>query len=74
MLRHMAAELARRGGIRGRICVLTMHPGKAQAYDTLLSKDVSLLMVSSDMADIQLDWEVEGSIRPKECVEGMLSR
>lgn len=72
MLRHMAAELARCGGDRGKICVLAMHPGEVQTYDTLLGRDVSSLTVSSDMANIQLNWEVEGSIEPKESVEGML--
>ena len=72
MLRHMAAELARCGGNRGKTCILAMHPGEVQTYGTLLSKDVSSLTVSSDMADIQLDWEVQGSIQPKESVEGML--
>lgn len=33
MIRHMAAELTRCGGSRGRICVLAMHPGEVQTYD-----------------------------------------
>lgn len=28
MLRHMAAELKRKGGLWGEVCVLAMHPGE----------------------------------------------
>ena len=56
MLRHMAAELKRRGGAFARVCVLAMHPGE----------------VSTDMANIDVDWEVEGIISPAESVRGML--
>ena len=30
MLRHMAAELKRKGGIHEDVCVLAMHPGEVQ--------------------------------------------
>ncbi|KAJ5177129.1 uncharacterized protein N7482_003006 [Penicillium canariense] len=56
MLRHMAAELGRKGGKWGNICILAMHPGEVQ----------------TDMANIDVDWEVEGSIQPAESVTGML--
>lgn len=32
MLRHMAAELTRRGGKWKDTCVLAMHPGEVQTY------------------------------------------
>jgi NAD(P)-dependent dehydrogenase (short-subunit alcohol dehydrogenase family) len=32
MLRHMAAELTRRGGKWSDTCVLAMHPGEVQTY------------------------------------------
>ena len=88
MIRHMAAELKRRGqkkaeeahkdlqsqtqtytgldggGTQGRsvrpweseICVLAMHPGE----------------VSTDMANVDLGWEVEGVISAEESVKCML--
>ncbi|KAJ5184846.1 hypothetical protein N7491_007285 [Penicillium cf. griseofulvum] len=56
MLRHMAAELSRRGGKWDNTCVLAMHPGE----------------VKTDMANIHVDWEVEGSIQADESVSGML--
>jgi NAD(P)-dependent dehydrogenase (short-subunit alcohol dehydrogenase family) len=28
MLRHMAAELKKKGGVWGEVCVLAMHPGE----------------------------------------------
>lgn len=37
MIRHMAAELTRRGGEQGKICVLAMHPGEVQTC-VLLAK------------------------------------
>ncbi|KAL2444149.1 hypothetical protein ABEF95_015232 [Exophiala dermatitidis] len=56
MLRHMAAELKRKGGKWENVCVLAMHPGEVQ----------------TDMANINVEWEVEGVIRPDESVEKML--
>lgn len=79
MLRHMAVELRRKGqskveelktdwqsrnmmGDRGvkvwqhEICVLAMHPGE----------------VSTDMANVELGWDVEGVITPEESVRDML--
>jgi len=56
MLRHMAAELKRKGGNYGDVCVLAMHPGEVQ----------------TDMANIDVDWEVEGIITPQESVTQML--
>jgi len=56
MLRHMAAELKRKGGRWDDVCVLAMHPGEVQ----------------TDMADISVDWEVEGIINADESVEKML--
>ncbi|GAT25000.1 short-chain dehydrogenase [Aspergillus luchuensis] len=40
----------------GRTCVLALHPGE----------------VETDMANVELDWVVEGVIQPRESVEGML--
>jgi len=56
MLRHMAAELKRKGDKWEDVCVLAMHPGEVQ----------------TDMANIDVDWEVEGIISPEESVEKML--
>ncbi|KAK5938481.1 hypothetical protein PMZ80_009452 [Knufia obscura] len=76
MLRHMAAELRRRASkkqeeakvdwqSRGttnvqpwerEVCVLAMHPGE----------------VSTDMANVDLGWEVEGVITAEESVRDML--
>ncbi|KAI0520886.1 NAD(P)-binding protein [Xylaria bambusicola] len=57
MLRHMAAELKRSPDQKKRdITVLALHPGE----------------VETDMADIELSWEVKGSISPSESVTGML--
>ncbi|KIW86108.1 hypothetical protein Z517_01502 [Fonsecaea pedrosoi CBS 271.37] len=56
MLRHMAAELKRKGGSYEDVCVLAMHPGEVQ----------------TDMANIDLDWDVEGIITPEESVTKML--
>ncbi|KIV93775.1 hypothetical protein PV10_04963 [Exophiala mesophila] len=52
MLRHMAAELKRKGSPWDDVCVLAVHPGEVQ----------------TDMANIDLDWEVEGIISPEESV------
>ncbi|KAK7905350.1 hypothetical protein LTR67_000071 [Exophiala xenobiotica] len=56
MLRHMAAELKRRGGKWDQVCVLAMHPGE----------------VKTDMANVDVDWEVEGIINADESVTKML--
>jgi len=56
MLRHMAAELKRKGDKWEEVCVLAMHPGEVQ----------------TDMANIEVDWEVEGIISPHESVTEML--
>lgn len=74
MLRHMAAEIRRKedaeranGGEAAvgsaettqeddACCVLALHPGE----------------VATDMADVELDWEVEGIIQPDESVREML--
>lgn len=61
MLRHMAAEIRRKedaGGLRdgGRTTVIAIHPGE----------------VSTDMATIELAWEVEGIISAEESVRGVL--
>lgn len=81
MLRHMAAELKRKGQNKERewdtdwqskrslewgsgrekaweseICVIAMHPGE----------------VSTDMANVELGWEVEGVITAEESVRDML--
>jgi hypothetical protein len=80
-LRHMAAELKRKGQNKERewgtdwqskssagwgsdgpkaweseICVIAMHPGE----------------VSTDMANVELGWEVEGVITAEESVRDML--
>lgn len=56
MLRHMAAELERCGGGRSKTTILAMHPGE----------------VETDMANIELGWQVDGTIQPPESVKGML--
>ncbi|KAI1736440.1 NAD(P)-binding protein [Xylaria scruposa] len=56
MLRHMAAELRRSDQKKRETVILALHPGEVQ----------------TDMANIQLDWEVKGSITPEESVSGML--
>ncbi|KAK4938963.1 hypothetical protein LTR10_020711 [Elasticomyces elasticus] len=56
MLRHMAAELKRKGGKWADVCVLAMHPGEVQ----------------TDMANIKVDWEVEGIINADESVTKMM--
>jgi len=57
MLRHMAAELKRKGGKWDDVCVLALHPGEVQ----------------TDMANnITVDWEVEGIIQAPESVSKML--
>ncbi|OGE56401.1 hypothetical protein PENARI_c003G07296 [Penicillium arizonense] len=56
IIRHMAAELARCEGKRNKICILAMHPGEVQ----------------TDMANVELDWEVEGMIQADESVRDML--
>lgn len=49
MLRHMAAELKRKGS---NITILALHPGE----------------VKTDMANIDLGWDVEGQMTPTESV------
>ncbi|KXJ86157.1 hypothetical protein Micbo1qcDRAFT_168753 [Microdochium bolleyi] len=57
MLRHMAAELKRSSDARKKEAViLALHPGE----------------VRTDMADVQLGWDVQGQISPSESVSGML--
>ncbi|KAH7305827.1 hypothetical protein B0I35DRAFT_109077 [Stachybotrys elegans] len=56
MLRHMAAELRRSKENKNKTVVLALHPGE----------------VETDMANIELGWDVKGSIRPPESVAGML--
>ncbi|KAI1177127.1 NAD(P)-binding protein [Nemania sp. FL0916] len=56
MLRHMAAELGRSKEKKRETVVLALHPGE----------------VATDMADIEIDWEVEGSIDAPESVSAML--
>lgn len=74
MIRHMTTELRRRTSKKEEearkdwqasdtlvpwekeVCVLAMHPGE----------------VSTDMANIQIDWDVEGVISPEESVRDML--
>lgn len=56
MIRHMAAELRRSEQKKRETVVLALHPGE----------------VATDMADIELTWEVKGSISPAESVSGML--
>lgn len=58
-LRHLAAEICRKAKSEGKkaTTVLAIHPGE----------------VSTDMAsNVNLDWEVEGVISPKESIECML--
>ncbi|CAO1604516.1 hypothetical protein XANCAGTX0491_008069 [Xanthoria calcicola] len=52
-LRHMAAELQRKGS---PTTILAMHPGE----------------VATDMANIAVDWEVEGIISVEESVSAMI--
>ncbi|KAI0198038.1 NAD(P)-binding protein [Astrocystis sublimbata] len=57
MLRHMAAELRRSPDKKKReIVVLSLHPGE----------------VETDMAEIELGWDVRGSISPGDSVFNML--
>ncbi|KAK2030354.1 NAD(P)-binding protein [Colletotrichum zoysiae] len=57
MLRHMAAELARSKEQKKReTVVLALHPGE----------------VKTEMANIEVGWEVKGSINAEESVSGML--
>ncbi|KAH7031365.1 uncharacterized protein B0I36DRAFT_323774 [Microdochium trichocladiopsis] len=57
MLRHMAAELARSTDRRKKMAtVLALHPGEVQ----------------TDMANVQLGWQVQGQITPAESVSGMM--
>ena len=53
MLRHMAAELKRKGE---KTIILALHPGE----------------VSTDMANIDVGWEVEGQLTPAESVEACI--
>ncbi|QLI70664.1 uncharacterized protein G6M90_00g068080 [Metarhizium brunneum] len=57
MLRHMAAELRRCQQKKRETVILALHPGE----------------VETDMADIQLGWEVKGCISASESVSGMLA-
>lgn len=54
MLRHMAAELKRKGS---STTVIALHPGE----------------VETDMANVELGWEVEGQMTPAESVESCIS-
>ncbi|KAK8869232.1 short-chain dehydrogenase [Apiospora arundinis] len=56
MVRHMAAELGRSSLKRKNTVLLVMHPGE----------------VETDMANVNLSWDVKGSISPQESVSGML--
>ncbi|KAJ8128805.1 hypothetical protein O1611_g4829 [Lasiodiplodia mahajangana] len=56
MLRHMAAELGRSDQKRRQTVILALHPGE----------------VATDMSDIEVGWEVKGSISSSESVSGML--
>ncbi|OHE96029.1 hypothetical protein CORC01_08722 [Colletotrichum orchidophilum] len=56
MLRHMAAELGRSEEKKRETVILALHPGE----------------VETDMADIELGWEVKGSISAQESVSGLL--
>ena len=58
-LRHLAAELERKNRWKRReekTVVLALHPGE----------------VSTDMANVSLDWDVEGIITPRESIACML--
>lgn len=57
MLRHMAAELERKGNVK--TCVLAVHPGEVA---TDMAEDVKG----------ELGWEVEGIIGVEESVRGVL--
>ncbi|CAK3897531.1 NAD(P)-binding [Lecanosticta acicola] len=54
MLRHMAAELKRKGS---RTTVIALHPGE----------------VKTDMADVDLGWDVEGQMTPTESVSACIA-
>nr|ODN78203.1 hypothetical protein L203_06125 [Cryptococcus depauperatus CBS 7841] len=56
MSRHMAAELRRSDEKKRETVILALHPGE----------------VKTDMADMELGWEVKGSISPSESVSAML--
>ena len=52
-LRHMAAELKRKGD---KTVILALHPGE----------------VTTDMASIEVGWEVEGQMSPQESIAGCI--
>ncbi|KAI7769412.1 hypothetical protein LZL87_012853 [Fusarium oxysporum] len=55
-LRHMAAELKRRGGRWAEICVLALHPGE----------------VNTDMNSVSVPWDLGIVLETNESVQGML--
>lgn len=61
-LRHLAAEMHRNSQLKSesqakqKTVVLALHPGE----------------VTTDMANVALDWEVEGIISPQESISCML--
>ena len=67
----MAAETKRKGGKWQETCVLAMHPGEVQTYEMELERGW-FLTTNRDMANIDLDWEVEGIIKADESIRGML--
>jgi hypothetical protein len=76
MLRHMAAELKRKGWKYADVCVLAMHPGEVQTCVVVSfeREGVLVLICYRDMAShvTDLDWDVEGIISPEESVTKML--
>lgn len=74
MLRHMTAELGRSDQKQREIVILALHPGEVATYVYARHpKEWNLTNhLNSDMADIELAWEVKGSISPAESVSGML--
>jgi NAD(P)-dependent dehydrogenase (short-subunit alcohol dehydrogenase family) len=72
MLRHMAVEVKKRGDKWDDVCVLALHPGEVQTWVTKRAIGADVLTTRRDMANINLDWEVEGIIQADESVKGML--
>jgi len=66
----MAAELQRQ---KIYTTVLAMHPGEVQTCVIFyLVSPSAMLTISRDMANISVDWEIEGTISAKDSVTGML--
>lgn len=68
-VRHMAAELKRKDDDTILLC---MHPGEVATSVTSYLLSIHVLTKYSDMANIELPWEVQGIITPEESVLKMI--